>query len=131
MAIRDDGKVCAVGGWDGKFVFFLHFFPIASVEEHNRIRLYSTKSFKSLGILKYHKLAAQCLEFARDIVISVEVNKSHSEVPNYDEEDMDTSDRLERSRWLVAGSKDCRVSIWSLISFAKCNSITQGAMDMN
>lgn len=21
VAIRDDGKVCAVGGWDGKFVF--------------------------------------------------------------------------------------------------------------
>lgn len=89
------------------------FIPIIFVDEHHRIRLYSTKSFKRLGILKYHKSAAQCLKFARAIENAVEVNSSHSE------EDMDTEDKLERSRWLVAGSKDCRVSIWSLISFAK------------
>ncbi|GAW01299.1 WD-40 repeat-containing protein [Lentinula edodes] len=43
IAIRDDGRVCAVGGWDGK------------------VRLYSTKSFKPLGTLKYHKDGCQAL----------------------------------------------------------------------
>jgi hypothetical protein len=106
-----------VGGWDGKFVLSLSLFiPIILVDERHRIRLYSTKSFKPLGLLKYHKSAAQCLEFARAIENTVDVNSSHSEMH---EEDMDMQDKLERSKWLVAGSKDCRVSIWSLISFAK------------
>jgi len=97
----------------GRKVRFL--FPFSSLSflltNANRIRLYSTKSFKSLGILKYHKSAAQCLVFARAIV-----NSSHSEMHK---EDMDMQDKIEQSKWLVAGSKDCRVSIWSLISFAK------------
>jgi hypothetical protein len=36
-----------------------------------------------------------------------------------DDDEMSTTDKLERSRWLLAGSKDCRVSAWLLIEFAK------------
>ena len=46
IAIRDDGRVCAVGGWDGG------------------IRLYSTKNLKPLGTLRYHKTSVQALVFA-------------------------------------------------------------------
>ncbi|KAJ7158839.1 WD40-repeat-containing domain protein [Mycena filopes] len=60
IAIRDDARVCAIGGWDGK------------------IRLYSTKNLKPLGTLRYHK----------------------SGLPG-------------------SGSKDHRVSLWTLISFEK------------
>ncbi|KAF8907375.1 WD40-repeat-containing domain protein [Gymnopilus junonius] len=104
IAIRDDGKVCAAGGWDGK------------------IRLYSTKSFKPLGTLKYHKLACQCVEFARACEEGPKVHKGGGlavDDNESDDEDMTLQEKIERTRWLIAGSKDNRVSIWSLISFEK------------
>ncbi|KAF8968172.1 WD-40 repeat-containing protein [Flammula alnicola] len=84
VAIRDNGKVCAVGGWDGK------------------VRLYSTKSFKPLGTLKYHKSACQCVDAHDD-----------------EDDEMTSEEKAERCRWLIAGAKDNRISIWSLMSFEK------------
>jgi ASTRA-associated protein 1 len=81
-----------------------------------RIRLYSTKSFKPLGILKYHKSACQCLEFARSI--RVEENPDIEEIDS-DDEEMSNEEKLNRSRWLFAGGKDNRVSVWPLMSFDK------------
>ncbi|KAH9064031.1 WD40 repeat-like protein [Lactarius vividus] len=46
VAIHNEGRVCAIGGWDG------------------RVRLFSTKSFKSLGTLVHHKAGIQALAFA-------------------------------------------------------------------
>jgi len=91
VALRDDGRVCAVGGWDG------------------RIRLYSTKKLKPLGTLKYHKVNCQAVSFARS---------NDSSTDHHDEEDdMTKTERAERRHWLVAGAKDNRVSIWTLIDF--------------
>ena len=81
-----------------------------------RIRLYSTKSFKPLGTLKYHKSACQCLEFAR--AIRVEENPDVEEIDS-DDEELSNEEKLKRSRWLFAGGKDNRVSIWPLMSFDK------------
>ncbi|KAJ7284899.1 WD-40 repeat-containing protein [Mycena rebaudengoi] len=93
IAIRDDGRVCAIGGWDG------------------RIRLYSTKNLKPLGTLRYHKTGCQALEFARS---------TPSSVPERHEDNEDEDEEWEdRSRWLAAASKDHRVSLWSLISFER------------
>ena len=78
-----------------------------------RIRLYSTKSFKPLGTLKYHKSACQCLEFARSI--RVEENPD----VDSDDEELSSDEKLNRSRWLFAGGKDNRVSIWPLMTFDK------------
>ncbi|KAF9125951.1 Guanine nucleotide binding protein (G protein), beta polypeptide 1-like [Mortierella sp. 14UC] len=44
--IRDDQKVIALAGWDG------------------RIRLFSAKSLKPLAVLKYHREGLYCLSFA-------------------------------------------------------------------
>ncbi|KAJ6513389.1 WD40-repeat-containing domain protein [Mycena sanguinolenta] len=91
IAIRDDGRICAIGGWDG------------------RIRLYSTKNLKPLGTLRYHKSGCQAVEFARPMDATAE-----------DEDEDMTMDELEaRGRWLAAGAKDHRVSLWELISFEK------------
>ena len=81
-----------------------------------RIRLYSTKSFKPLGTLKYHKNNCQCLEFARSIRAQENL---YVEGTDSDDEELTIEDKLNRSRWLVAGGKDSRVSIWPLMSFDK------------
>ncbi|PPQ67516.1 hypothetical protein CVT25_006057 [Psilocybe cyanescens] len=102
IAIRDDGRVCAAGGWDGK------------------IRLFSTKSFKPLGTLKYHKSACQCIEFARAFKAPSPIESAGKGDEDDDEyEDLSMDEMSERSRWLVAGAKDNRISIWSLMTFEK------------
>jgi ASTRA-associated protein 1 len=89
---------------------------------------------KPLGTLKYHKSSVQALELAH---YSIPLPKKHQaaahetqeriggtqEVDEYEDEDeMDPSDRERRRRWLVAGGKDGRVSIWELMSFEKTQS---------
>ncbi|KAK7472983.1 Astra associated protein 1 Asa1 [Stygiomarasmius scandens] len=95
VALRDDGRICAVGGWDG------------------RIRLYSIKSFKPLGTLRYHKDSCQALEFAR--TLSEDASYSESD----EEDDMTEDEKMRRGRWLFGGAKDNRVSIWELITFER------------
>ncbi|EKM58244.1 uncharacterized protein PHACADRAFT_182611 [Phanerochaete carnosa HHB-10118-sp] len=96
VAIRDDGRVCAIGGWDGK------------------IRLYSTKILKPLGTLDYHKKSCQAVTFAR--------YQHEQPIPTDDadeEEGFSEDEKAGRRRWFAVGSQDNRVSVWSLISFEK------------
>ncbi|KAF8625568.1 hypothetical protein AX15_005330 [Amanita polypyramis BW_CC] len=95
VAIHDEGRVCAVGGWDG------------------RIRLYSTKSFKPLGTLRYHKMACQTVEFTR-----TSYYPGTNAVNEEEDGDEDEKDKEKRSRWFVCGGKDHRVSIWELMDFS-------------
>ncbi|PIL35721.1 hypothetical protein GSI_02451 [Ganoderma sinense ZZ0214-1] len=101
VSIRDDGRVCAVGGWDGK------------------VRLYSTKTFKSLGSLAYHKKNCQSVAFAhlrsdmRSSGTATDTEGSEEE----DEDDMSEAEKEERTRWLVSGGQDSRVVVWSLMDF--------------
>ncbi|KAH6908974.1 WD-40 repeat-containing protein [Coprinopsis sp. MPI-PUGE-AT-0042] len=95
--LSNQNPVCAIGGWDGS------------------IRLFSTKSFKPLGTLKYHKASVQAMAFARPLIEpGGEGNGLRKED---DEDDFDAADKANRARWLIAGSKDNRVSIWSLMDF--------------
>lgn len=91
VAFRSDGRVCAVGGWDG------------------RIRLYSSKKFKHLGTLKYHKTNCQAIVFA---------NLSSPREQDGDDE-MTEAEKAERQHWLITGSKDNRIAIWTLVDFEK------------
>lgn len=119
VAIRDDGKVCAIGGWDGRQVVF--YFLFDSNLFALRIRLYSTKSLKPLGTLRYHKSACQCVEFAQSLGYTTKVEDKGFESKDdaCDDEEMRPEEKLERSRWLIAGAKDNRISIWHLMSFQK------------
>ncbi|KIO34044.1 hypothetical protein M407DRAFT_13649 [Tulasnella calospora MUT 4182] len=93
LVISPDGRVCAVGGWDGK------------------IRLYSTKSFKPLGSLDYHKGVLQSVAFAHP--------DAPSPPPNGDDDDdeLGPEEKEKRSRWLVSAGVDKRVAIWELMDF--------------
>ncbi|KAL1694368.1 WD40-repeat-containing domain protein [Schizophyllum commune] len=101
-AIRDDGRVCAVGGWDGG------------------IRLYSMKTLKPLGTLRYHKTSVQALVFAhsKDEDTSAKSSTAAEDIANDSDSD-DDGDSAERERWLVAGGKDNRLTIWALQSFER------------
>ncbi|XP_013079463.2 guanine nucleotide-binding protein subunit beta-like protein 1 [Biomphalaria glabrata] len=46
ISVRADGKIIAVGGWDG------------------RCRLFSLKSMKALAVLTFHRSSVQCVAFA-------------------------------------------------------------------
>ncbi|KDQ19260.1 hypothetical protein BOTBODRAFT_27843 [Botryobasidium botryosum FD-172 SS1] len=94
VTMRDDGRVCAVAGWDGK------------------IRLYSTKTFKPLGILVFHKETCQAVIFARAYIPLAE-GKSDPD------EEMTEEEKVRRGRWLISGEKNGRVAIWELGTFGR------------
>lgn len=122
VAFHDDGRVCAIGGWDG------------------RVRLYSTKTFKALGTLIYHKDALQALSFSRARPVAARHHHQHypidsagyggednvvdddcSDADEGNDEDgndeMSGEEKARRSRWLVSGGKDGRVVVWALMDF--------------
>jgi len=110
IAIRDDGKVCAIGGWDGK------------------IRLFSTKTLKPLGTLSFHTKNCKALYFAHQHVPSTTQDEL-SDSPDIhmqsiaddddDDDEMSVEEKEARSRWLIAGSEDTRLSLWGLMDFKK------------
>lgn len=84
------------------------FFFVAWADDVDSVRLYSTKSFKPLGTLQYHKVACQVAEFA-----------SSQWVDDGDDEDDDEKEKARRSRWLISGGKDQRPTVWELMDFNK------------
>jgi ASTRA-associated protein 1 len=72
---------------------------------------------KPLGVLEYHKESCSSVVFAKDINAGGEGDAC--EGGDDDDDDMTWAEQVERSRWLAAGGKDSRVSIWALMSFGK------------
>ena len=84
----------------------------------SRVRLYSTKSFKLLGTLVYHKENCHALAFA-STYMGRTTDPSDGWGADEDEDDMTDEEKRQRGRWLIAAGKDNRVSIWGLMSFEK------------
>lgn len=82
-----------------------------------RVRLYTTRSLKPLGTLDYHKKNTQAVVFAHSSQDAPQLFPARGEED--EDEDMTESEKEARARWLAAGSQDCRVSIWPLMSFEK------------
>ncbi|KAL7409943.1 WD40-repeat-containing domain protein [Mrakia frigida] len=102
ISINYSGRVCAVGGWDGS------------------VRLFSTKSFKPLGTLPYHRDTCHVLAFANS---PAPPTSSSSPTEREEEEESDDDEEDEaglvrgRDRWLATGGTDARVAVWELIDF--------------
>ncbi|KAG1779217.1 WD40-repeat-containing domain protein [Suillus placidus] len=101
VAIRSDGRVCAIGGWDGK------------------VRLYSTKTLKLLGTLVNHKQGCQAVMFASHINHVPLCGDLREDDSSGDEDEITLEEKYTRNRWLIAGSTDAKVSIWALMNFEK------------
>jgi ASTRA-associated protein 1 len=103
LQIRNDGKILATAGWDSK------------------VRVYSTKGMKELAVLKWHKEGCYSVAFA-------DVEVEEQEGMKTEEEDgkqvvkrvqaMTVKDeriwKAKSTHWLVAGSKDGKVSLWDI-----------------
>lgn len=101
LRIRNDGKVFATAGWD------------------SRVRVYSGKTMKELAVLKWHKDGCYAVAFG-------EVNRlvsGHSNSPESTEEELQRSiatvhqqrsQKIQQTHWLVAGSKDGKISLWDI-----------------
>lgn len=95
ISVSHDGKVVAVGGWDG------------------RIRLFSAATFKPLGSLKFHRESVQALAFARADAKLLTQDDTIELGAESDSEDED----VPRDQWLASGGKDRRIALWALKRF--------------
>lgn len=141
LSMRDDGKIFATGGWDG------------------RARVYSTKTMKELACLKWHREGIYAVAFAKvtgkenDNLAgrldtesvggrtAEECSSNHSECKIGSKIDGQTGQELARRKsraeisivepnsmaiseqrnqqtqqthWLAAGSKDGKISLWDI-----------------
>jgi ASTRA-associated protein 1 len=111
VTVRKDGRVCAVGGWDGKYALFSYiYFTQPGHLLLPSIRLYGTKNFKVLGTLTYHKQGCGALAFANQL--------AEGDL-NDDDEGLSAEEKAGRRLWLASGGKDSRVCMWPLSSFSK------------
>lgn len=115
LRIRSDGKIFATAGWD------------------SRVRVYSCKTMKELAVLKWHKEGCYAVAFgqAMDPVTqlashAVEVENLSNQQPAHEEPSRDAPQRslaavhqqrfqrIKQTHWLVAGSKDGKISLWDI-----------------
>ncbi|PIA89250.1 ASTRA-associated protein 1 [Cercospora beticola] len=96
LITRDDEKIFATAGWDG------------------RMRVYSTKGFKELAVLKWHKGGCYAIAFA-DVTSHDDDGGEQKAIAQRKmtvEEKRDEKART--THWLAAGSKDGKVSLWDI-----------------
>ncbi|WVF68720.1 hypothetical protein IAT40_003492 [Kwoniella sp. CBS 6097] len=119
VTVRPDGRVVAVGGWDGK------------------IRLFSTETFKPLGTLSSHRETVHVIAFANPPLPTITVQDEHEDAESLiaeeeastldiadddesdDEDDDDDEGKggVRRESWFASGGKDTKVALWGLMDF--------------
>lgn len=101
VVVNHDGKVVAVGGWDG------------------RIRLFSAATFKPLGTLSYHRESVPALAFAQSAgsKLLTETEDDTIELGAESDSDDEEISTVPRDQWLASGGKDRRIALWGLKRF--------------
>ncbi|KAL9089423.1 MAG: hypothetical protein Q9165_005744 [Trypethelium subeluteriae] len=98
LSVRSDEKILATAGWD------------------SRIRVYSAKTLKELAVLKWHKEGCYALSFATMYEPQKLLATEDDAVDDYGTltADQRREVRVKSTHWLVAGSKDGKVSLWDI-----------------
>lgn len=112
LTIRSDGKIFATAGWD------------------SRVRVYSVQSLKELAVLKWHKEGCYAVAFADVVITDARDDLRSIGVPETSGNDLEQAIAIPTStfltvkenrdlratttHWLVAGSKDGKVSLWDI-----------------
>ncbi|KAF3384687.1 ASTRA-associated protein 1 [Penicillium rolfsii] len=102
LRIRSDGKVFATAGWD------------------SRVRIYSGKTMKELAVLKWHKDGCYAVAFGRVNPLVSEHSHSQDSTPEEAPQrsiaivHQQRSQKIQQTHWLVAGSKDGKISLWDI-----------------
>ncbi|KAJ5321376.1 hypothetical protein N7476_004378 [Penicillium atrosanguineum] len=115
LRMRSDGKIFATAGWD------------------SRIRVYSGKTMKELAVLKWHKEGCYTVAFGDADLFSQPI-PSHTQEPTTPDEANESdsgkilsdqslslaaihnqrNEKVQRTHWLAAGSKDGKISLWDI-----------------
>jgi len=115
LTVRSDGRIFATAGWDG------------------RMRVYSTKSLEELAILKWHKEGCYAVAFAdmtadnepQDLWLLAQHGTGKDDEKGWNIGDalrgkqvntvrQQRESKTRDTRWLAAGSKDGKVSLWNV-----------------
>jgi len=109
LKVRSDGKVFATAGWD------------------SRVRVYSAKTMKEVAVLKWHTVGCYAVAFSPVHSETAPTAASNQAAPLSQVLTTDSSISLlettvkerrmkyaETAHWLVAGSKDGKVSLWDV-----------------
>jgi WD40 repeat protein len=102
LRIRNDGKVFATAGWD------------------SRVRVYSGKTMKELAVLKWHKDGCYTVAFGEVSPLTPEHSQSRESTQEAAPQrsiatvHQQRSQKIQQTHWLVAGSKDGKISLWDI-----------------
>ncbi|KAF2659207.1 WD40 repeat-like protein [Lophiostoma macrostomum CBS 122681] len=95
LHVRSDGRLLVTGGWD------------------SRVRIYSTKSLKQLAVLKWHNEGVYAVGFG-EILEEVPAPSSTDNGTGLIKLQRQRERQLQSKHWVVAGSKDGKVSLWEV-----------------
>jgi len=96
LKIRSDGRVFATAGWD------------------KNVRVYSVKTLKELAVLQWHQEGCYAIDFA-DMQPATSRDEQALVARNaMDKMKQERDDKVHGTHWLVAGSKDGKISLWDV-----------------
>lgn len=109
LQLRSDGKIFATAGWDSK------------------IRIFAAKSLEEVAVLKWHKEGCYTVSFGQILEPS---ETPQSNLSSQDDQGVERfiledsaspdarliarADRARATHWLAAGSKDGKITLWSI-----------------
>ncbi|KAL4872553.1 hypothetical protein BDV12DRAFT_133862 [Aspergillus spectabilis] len=122
LRVRSDGKIFATAGWD------------------SRVRVYSCKTMKELAVLKWHREGCYAVGFGEILGATPDVDSSSTNavteqqgqqgkdgdedkkrIIHQAKEDFSLAQvqrqrslKVQNTHWLVAGSKDGKISLWDI-----------------
>lgn len=97
LKIRSDGRVFATAGWD------------------KNVRVYSAKTLKELAVLQWHSEGCYAVAFAEVLLEPVREDPKALVSENaMDKMKREREAKVHNTHWLVAGSKDGKISLWDV-----------------